>query len=61
MSNLHLTFETELTTKRKMLEAKRAEFDQRINKWESNHVKNKMAWAESSVKVSCKKEIINLY
>ena len=51
MSNLHLTFEAELTTKRKMLEAKRAEFDQRIDKWERNHVKNKMAWAESSVKV----------
>ena len=50
MTDIHLKFENELTEKRKALEAKRLEFDTKIEKWERNHVKTKMAWAESSVK-----------
>ena len=50
MTDIHLKFENELTAKRKALEAKRLEFDTKIEKWERNHVKTKMAWAESSVK-----------
>merc|ERR1712147_147736 len=50
LSELHLAFEAELTQKRQMLEAKRADFDARIDKWEKSHTKNKLAWAERSVK-----------
>ena len=50
MTDIHLKFENELTAKRKALEAKRVDFDTKIEKWERNHVKTKMAWAESSVK-----------
>merc|ERR1712008_129581 len=50
LSELHLTFEAELTKKRQTLEAKRADLDGRIDKWERSHTQNKLAWAERSVK-----------